>query len=70
MEVIFILAWDCLLGFLGLLNQAIGWLLDIKFLGVPFLVYLVFVDLLNHLISFFSKDYVLSDDDEGGPRDD
>ena len=69
MEVIFILAWDCLLGFLGLLNQAIGWLLDIKFLGVPFLVYLVFVDLLNHLISFFSKDYVLSDD-EGGASDD
>ena len=58
--------WTIFLFILGAINQLVGFLLDIKFLDVPILVYLVFFDLFLSLIQLFVGDKlgIVDDDDD------
>lgn len=58
MDYLFTMIWDILLNIFGLINQLVGYLLDIKFFDVPILLYLVFFDLFLRLIQYFSGDKI------------
>lgn len=66
MDYLFTMIWDILLNIFGLINQLVGYLLDIKFFDVPILLYLVFFDLFLRLIQYFSGDKIgmVTDDSE------
>lgn len=73
MSDIFNFAWTGITMFLSLLNIAVGLLLDLKVFGIPFLVYLVFFDLMVNLMVFFGNGSFIfddGDDDEGDDDDD
>lgn len=64
MTYLFDQVWTILLFILGAINQLVGFLLNIKFLDVPILVYLVFFDLFLSLIQLFMGDKLGIDDDD------
>lgn len=66
MSEIFDMVWQIMLFLLGIINTLIGYLLDIKFLDMPILVYFVFFDLLARLILRFGGNSIgaSSDDDD------
>lgn len=73
MDYLFTTIWDILLNIFGLINQLVGYLLDIKFFDVPILLYLVFFDLFLRMIQYFSGDkigMVTDDDDDDDDKDD
>lgn len=72
MDYLFTMIWDILLNIFGLINQLVGYLLDIKFFDVPILLYLVFFDLFLRFIQYFSGDKIgmITDDDNDDDDDD
>lgn len=70
MTYLFDLIWDILLFIMGSINQLVGYFLDIKFLDVPILLYMVFFDLLLTMIQKFAGDKLGMVDDDGGDDDD